>query len=341
MAIRIIMDGQFGSCGKGAVISTLARQEQPAYVVRVGGPQAGHSMLYLCPPDCVDENHDSTRHVWKMRQVPAAWHVPGVMCVIGRGAYIDLGVLKWEIEHIEGTLGEPPLLRVDSRAIVVEDRFKEQEHATSFGVNGSTREGVGAARAAHLLRQARELGSYDLPWLNPYLTTHTDALLRHDARAGHNIWIESAQGFGLSLRASGFYPFTTSQDITPQQLLSDVGLHWKDAPVRTTMLLRTFPIRIAGNSGPLDEIEWDALPVPPDAPERTTVTNLQRRIGRWDWSQVGHAVEECRPDELVLTFMDYLKPEDRDVWAQLVASELHTPVAWLSEGFEVLRRVRT
>ena len=46
--VRIIVGGQFGSEGKGAVVQYLVDQTNQAHmvVVRTGGPNAGHSMEF-------------------------------------------------------------------------------------------------------------------------------------------------------------------------------------------------------------------------------------------------------------------------------------------------------
>lgn len=343
------MDGQFGSCGKGAVISALNKyphrtlESGPTVVVRAGGPQAGHSMLGPCPTPgyCFDrDNHASGNfHHWKMRQIPANWHTGGYS-LISRGAMVNLKVLHEEVESIKRALGtsHAPSLIVDEDAWVVTHEHELAERTDSFGESGSTREGVGAARADMLLRKAKRIRDvinqpqYD--WLKQYVQADTSAWLREKARSGANVWIEGTQGFGLSLRASGFYPHVTSWDITPQQLLADVGLHWLDAPVQTTMLLRTFPIRIAGNSGPLEEISWEDLG---REPEFTTVTNMQRRIGIFDDKQVLRAVEECAPSEFIITFLDYLPSKAAQrAFIQHVENLTGVEVSFGSTGFEKL-----
>ncbi len=324
MTIRIIMDGQFGSCGKGAVVSALSQLEKPDAVVRMGGPQAGHSMKDL----------DGNTHI--MRQIPCAWHT-GANLVIGRGAIVDPQILKREIELI-GAAGQR--LFVDADAFMLEERHRAAESVESFGEAGSTREGVGAVRMQMAMRSAdriSDLGMGNPPeWLTPFLRDNTADTLRSILGDGKDVWIEATQGFGLSLTASGFYPFVTSTDITPQRLLADAGLHWGDAEVKTTMLLRTFPIRIEGNSGPLDDINWSELPIPPAHIEVTSVTKRPRRIGRFDWHQVDRAVTECRPDEFIITFLDYLESKDRLPFILEVESRYGIPVVWGSVGFEQL-----
>jgi len=351
MTIRIVMDGQFGSCGKGAIVSALGKEQNPAAIVRVGGPQAGHSMLGPCPPGCLDSlafegGHLSGEHHWKMRMIPCGWHLPNTQLFIGRGTMVNLEVLHAEIREVTLTMmGVAPKLWVDANAFIVDPQDIETEEKMSMEA-GSTREGVGAARARSALRLSRRVGDAfaadEVPWLAPFISFNTAMQLRSLANPlrtvgpeeSDEVWIEGTQGFGLSLRASGHYPSVTSQDITPQQMLADTGLHWDDGPVDTMMLLRTFPIRIAGNSGALDEIDWKDLPVPPAEPETTTVTKKVRRIGRFDWKEAQAAVNECRPTSLVLTFLDYLPEEKQWDFVAEVQSKLDTSVSHVSLGFE-------
>ncbi len=363
MPVRIFMDGQFGSCGKGAVISVLAQAEKPDVIVRVGGPQAGHSFYGPCPQDCegvspprpqTDPDHrplhpltpcgilgqdgdPTANHLYKQRQVPVAWH-SGAMLVIGRGAMVDLDVLEAEIQAMRDAGVQPEgRLFIYPDAFIVEKRHRMAERVDTFGVNGSTKEGVGIARAHAAMRTATQIVDVAqdeaFAWLRSFILT-TD-VLKDMVAEGANIWIEGTQGFGLSLRASGYYPYVTSADITPQQLLADTGLHW-DYGVRTTMLLRTYPIRIAGNSGPLAEIDWSEVENPPAQPEITTVTLKQRRIGRFDMEQVKRAVDECHPDEFVLTFADYLSPESLRNLVLTIEGQTGVPVRYISHGFEDL-----
>ena len=54
---------------------------------------------------------------------------------------------------------------------------------------------------------------------------------------------------------------------------------------RVLLVARTYPIRVAGNSGPLkNELTWEEISrrVGKQVMERTTVTNKIRRVGEWD-----------------------------------------------------------
>jgi adenylosuccinate synthase len=82
------------------------------------------------------------------------------------------------------------------------------------------------------------------------------------------------------------------------------------------MVMRVFPIRVAGTSGALlNETTWEALqekygshiPI-----ERTTVTDKVRRVGGFDYSLYHTAHRLCNPTAIFLTFADYLVPEWHD-----------------------------
>jgi adenylosuccinate synthase len=73
---------------------------------------------------------------------------------------------------------------------------------------------------------------------------------------------------------------------------------------------RTYPIRVAGNSGPLEsETSWEELGL---EAERTTVTQKIRRVGHFDANLVREAVvaNGGAPNvRIALTMFDYIFPE--------------------------------
>jgi adenylosuccinate synthase len=76
---------------------------------------------------------------------------------------------------------------------------------------------------------------------------------------------------------------------------------------------RTYPIRVAGNSGPLEnETNWEELGL---EAERTTVTQKIRRVGHFDAALVREAViaNGGSPNvKIALTMFDYIFPELKD-----------------------------
>ena len=78
-----------------------------------------------------------------------------------------------------------------------------------------------------------------------------------------------------------------------------------------TMVIRTFPIRVAGNSGPLkNEITWEEVKklsgYPYEIKEFTTVTKQIRRVALFDIDTVKKAVMVNKPTQIALNGVDYL-----------------------------------
>lgn len=120
--------------------------------------------------------------------------------------------------------------------------------------------------------------------------------------------LEGTQGSGLSL-LTGQFPFVTSRDTNLAGLCADAAL----APQRVTrvvLVARSYPIRVAGRSGPFwpgsQELSWSELGL---EPEHTTVTGRERRVGSFSLKQLEYAARLNAATELALTFADYLDPE--------------------------------
>jgi GH24 family phage-related lysozyme (muramidase) len=130
--------------------------------------------------------------------------------------------------------------------------------------------------------------------------------------AAHMNFLEVSQGFSLGIN-SGFYPYTTSRECTVMQALSDANIH-PSMYRKSIMVVRTFPIRVAGNSGPCfhdqREMTWEELGV---EPEITTVTKKIRRVFSWSDEQFMQAVMANRPDVVFLNFCNYLENLGADV----------------------------
>jgi adenylosuccinate synthase len=122
--------------------------------------------------------------------------------------------------------------------------------------------------------------------------------------------IEGTQGFGLSLMHSPYYPCVTSRDTTAASFLSEVGLSPFDVD-DVVMVLRAFPIRVSGNSGPLpEEITWQEVTSESGSTEpiveHTSVTKAVRRVARFHPDVVLRAVMTNRPTRIVLNHVDYI-----------------------------------
>lgn len=326
--ISTLIGAQYGSEGKGVIAHHL--RNRYGVHVRVGGPNAGHSFIH-------------NGQVWKMRAVPCGWTNPKAALVIGRGAVIDADLLLKEMEQT----GCADRMYIDSRAVCITADMRRTEHLDGLQERiGSTLEGVGEARMARMLRGQRG----DITFAGDYKPlgtwcTNTVDLLNEWSNVGDSILLEGTQGFGLSLY-HGDWPFVTSADTTPAQLLADTGL----SPLllsEVIMVARTFPIRVGGNSGPMNrETSWEQMSqrMGRETVEYTTVTGRRRRIGLWDPFLFGEAVRVCRPTEIAITFMDYLfpgaegvktwdaLPTEAQMWVELFEKKHDVRVSMLGTG---------
>src|SRR5690242_17941457 len=86
------------------------------------------------------------------------------------------------------------------------------------------------------------------------------------------------------------------------------------------MAVRTYPIRVEGNSGFMqNELTWQVISersgIPLDellAAERTTTTDKKRRVAEFDWSLLRKAASLNGPTDIALTFADYITIENRN-----------------------------
>jgi adenylosuccinate synthase len=308
--IQVIVGAQYGSEGKGAVAGFLAKQEGPMTAVRVGGSQAGHTVV------------DARGHHWPLRHVPVAAAVnPEARLYIAPGSQIDVEVLQSEVEALDAAgYSVSSRLAISPQATVITAEHKDTEaRADLTGKLGSTAKGVGAARAARLMRRAT-LWS-EIPQSRQFQMLDPLYVYRDD----RPVQIEGVQGYALGLHA-GWYPFCTSADATAVDFIAMAGIGgpWNHS-VEVWMAIRPNPIRVAGNSGPLkDETNWEALGL---RPEQTTVTRKTRRVGGWDSdlvraAAIANGATQARPVYGALTMADHLWPELADQTGSVQMSEL-------------------
>lgn len=305
--VDIIVGGQYGSEGKGAVVQHLANEYDVH--IRVGGPNAGHTI-----------HHKGKKYA--MQVIPCGWINPNARLFIGRGMVLDVDRFVNELEIIKEV--DPNITKriyIDNCCGILNKSHHEYEGGKDGWFNkkiGSTGEGVGRARVLRTERNDEVFSlakDANLPGdVKEMLTPDTPSLLNALNNNNKRILIEGTQGSGLSL-IHGPWPYCTSCDTNAAGFLSEVGL--SPMVVRNViMVCRTFPIRVAGNSGPLsNEITWDQLSntLGKKVTEKTTVTKKIRRVGLFDFNEVIKAAEINRPNMIALMFADYMDPKNENV----------------------------
>ena len=295
MPLSVVVGGQFGSEGKGKVAHFLAKERHARFAVRVGGTNSGHTVI------------DQSGSAVIFRHLPTACLLPQVVSVITPGNYLHVPTLLGEIRRI-GV--EPQRIAVDPYAWVIKDADVQTELKSGLqGAIGSTATGTGAALIRRIARLEGESFAKDISDLRPYLRDTTE-LLTHALRDQQRVILEGTQGFGLSLLHSRLYPYCTSRDTTAAAFVSEAGLSPLDVD-EVVLVIRTFPIRVAGASGPLpSEIDWATVTsesgYSTQLVEYTSVTNRVRRVARFDPEIVRRAIAHNRPTCIALNHLDYI-----------------------------------
>jgi adenylosuccinate synthase len=299
MPITIVVGGQFGGEGKGKVVAHLCRNRGFDIAVRCGGPNSGHTITL-----------DGRQVV--LRQVPAGVVNPSVKLFLAAGCLIDQDVLFKEIELFNL---HHDRLKIDRNAVIITNDYAQKEKEAQLDSEiGSTCTGTGFAVAERVLRRKGVKLAKDVPSLAPYLAEVSKEIMSCYINE-NRIVVEGTQGFGLSVYHSPYYPYATSRDTTASGFLSEVGA----SPLAVSdiiMVLRTFPIRVGGNSGPLPkEITWKVIQresgCPYEPKEFTSVTKKLRRVARFDVEIVKMAAVANMPTQIALMGVDYLDYANR------------------------------
>ena len=302
MPVSIVIGGQFGSEGKGkTALEIVRRSKEPVVAVRVGGPNSGHTA------------YDRWGKERILRQLPAACVDKDVDVVLPAGSYINVDVLLEEIEKLDYPRNR---IRISGHARIVQPEHLEWEKAARLTCAiGSTGSGVGGAVMASVARGAANFhlpsrAAFEDARLKSFIEDDSSHWLRRQIDKGGRVVVEGTQGFGLSLLESGYWPKVTSRSTTAAGALAEAGLSPVDVD-DITMVIRSFPIRVAGDSGPLiGETTWEAIARRvgrlDDLSEYTTVTKQLRRVGHFNPELVKRALSVNRPTRLVLNHLDYI-----------------------------------
>lgn len=311
--VHAVVDGQFGSTGKGVLAAFLAKQAiegraQFGVVVSNAGPNSGHTFY-----------HGDEKHV--LKQLPTfavAWHLLNYEAMTGlanppvflsAGAIIDPEILAYEASKY------PDLqIIVHPMAAVITQDDKEAEHSGTIQQVAGTRSGTGAVLARKVLRDPtvtfKHFWERNMGYMPRNVDMQSDVLWNLDIDVwDERVFMEVSQGFSLGLN-SDFYPKVTSRECTVMQGLSDARLPARSLE-RVYLSMRTFPIRVGNHEGfssgdcyP-DQVEttWEAIG---QTPELTTVTQRVRRVFTFSDDQAHAAIEANDPDFVFMNFMNYL-----------------------------------
>ena len=300
--VDVLIGGQYGSEGKGHIASYLSTEYD--YLVRVGGPNAGHKVFEKPEP--------YTFHI-----LPSGTgRNESAKIILGPGIVINLERLRKEINFYEVEVGR---LFIDEQAMIIEESDPGNEAELVNNIS-STGQGVGYATARRIMYRGVENKvrlARDIMELKHYVCSTANVF--EDAYSKNSkILLEGTQGTSLSLY-HGQYPFVTSRDTTVAGCISEAGISPRHIR-KIIMVCRTYPIRVGGPSGPMNGvISKREISRRSNIPyseikkvERTSTTGRPRRISEFDWLQLKKSIQLNGPTDIAITFADYFGIENRD-----------------------------
>ena len=308
---HVLVDGQYGSTGKGALAAFLANEavktgaiDNFAGVISSAGPNSGHTSYFNGQKIVLKQLPTFAVHA----------HLLGhtVPIYLSAGAIIDKEVLRKEAEAWSNI----PIY-VHPNAAVVTEQDRTTEILGPIATVAGTRSGTGAALIRKIERRPdavwRERYHHDggIPFMSNVVTM--SHFLHPEDRA---YFVEVAQGFSLGIN-SEFYPKVTSRECTVMQAIADARIPPRHVAV-TYMCIRTYPIRVGDVDGyssgdwyqDQTETSWDRIGV---TPELTTVTQRIRRVATFSEMQVIEAIRANDPDWLAVNFLNYLDKEGQEM----------------------------
>ena len=191
----VVVDLQYGDCGKGKVTNYLCEKGNYTHVIRYnGGCNAGHTIY-----------HNGQRII--------THHIPcgvlhGVRSIIGPGCVIYPDQLFTEIQELEDA-GIPArrFVRVANNAhVITRDHIREDGKDSSIG---TTKRGNGPAYRDKYGRTG--VRASEVESLREFIVDIYEEI--HGTNTPVKILFEGAQGFGLDIDW-GDYPFVTSSHCT-------------------------------------------------------------------------------------------------------------------------------
>ena len=305
--VDVLVGGQYGSEGKGNIVGHIAPEYD--YIIRVGGPNAGHQVYAEPDPEKYFHLPSGTRRA------------PNSKLILGPGAVIYPPKLLEEIATHDVSKGR---LSIDPQAMIISDADIEIEKEGLKGIS-STAQGVGMASARKITDRAKYKDGKDLLLAKDckdlqHFICETRKLIADAIVQEKRILLEGTQGTSLSLH-HGEYPHVTSRDTTVAGCLADAGIAPSNVR-KIIMVCRTYPIRVGGPSGSMDkEIKFGIINERSGIPleelkrvEKTTTTGRSRRIAEFDWVQFKDSVQFNGPTDIALTFVDYFSIENRKAY---------------------------
>ena len=327
---NIVTDGQWGSCGKGLIATSLAYTHRPEIISTTNMSNAGHTAVNVDGEAFVAKALPSGTILKKWCE----YYSPSI--VVGPSAAFDLNQMLKEIEHC----GVQDTVCIHPRSGVITDEHKQRETDIESGTKhiATTMQGCGAFLADKIMRRKDLKLARDYPELHEYVNRINNFAIKYNTKDelsfprilkllmdnGDTIIHEGSQGFSLDINHGSHYPQCTSRGTTAMQNAADMGIN-NSYIGDIYLVIRPYPIRVGnviengktvGYSGDCYndhcETTWESVAkeagAPPEvmAGELTTVTKRLRRVFTFSKTQLLDAVTVNGATKIALNFANYI-----------------------------------
>jgi adenylosuccinate synthase len=292
MPVDIVVGGQAGDEGKGKISAYLAVKNKYDYSIRVGGPNAGHTIFFK-------------DRIYTLKTMPGGFVNPGTKLVLGAGTYI---ITDWLEKEIALTKAGNRLI-IDPHAVIIEPRHTAAERADArmMGKIGSVGTGLGAALRDRVDRKPLRFAK-DEPRLKKYIKDVPELLNKALAK-GSKMLLEGTQGMKLS-NLHGEYPYVTSRDTTASTFMGEAGLGPKYAgevyAVFKPYVTRVGPGLVANEMK--DKVKLNKYHTA--GREVGSVSGRLRRVGEFEMDVALQTVRINSATRLAITHIDMLEGAD-------------------------------
>ena len=295
MIADVIVDLQYGDCGKGKITHYLCSTGKYTHVVRYnGGCNAGHTIY-----------HKGKKFV--THHIPAGVFF-GIKSIIGPGCVVNPEQFFKEIKELEdGGLEVRNLVKIATNThIITRSHLSDARGDTKIG---TTKRGNGPAYSDKYARTGVRAES--VPELQEFLVDFLEEMHQEGTIA----LFEGAQGFGLDIDW-GDYPYVTSSHCTvagamlngvPPKAIRNV---WGVAKAYETYVGTK---KFQGNDPIFDKICEVGQ-------EYGATTGRKRQVNWMNWDLIEKAIKVNGVTHIVFNKMDVLR--DVDAWKAILSEKI-------------------
>ena len=312
MQVDVLVDVQFGDCGKGKISKWLVEKNNYWGVAKYnGGPNAGHAVWV-----------GDTKHTAHM--LTSGLYDEKAKVIIGPGCVLNVEKFMGELEKFKAFNIQDRIL-IHPNVHIIQPKHMELDGKDT--TIGTTKQGIGPAYADKMLRTG--IRAVDVPELERFIMKeplyHNKLMMNQ-----RNILMEGSQGWWLDID-NGFYPYVTSSNIHPAHALSTFGI--------PTQMLRTvygvgkvYETYVGNSDTMVSARREDEERIREVGAEYGETTGRPRKIGYLNMKRLIDAINQMGVEHLILNKMDVL--DELGIYKLFPVGSSITNVFETSEDFQ-------